>query len=284
MPEQKKTYVIGDVHGNHVGLWRACREIGIIDRYGEVNEYWEHKLIFLGDLIDRGPDPREVLDLVKNLKNILGDKVILILGNHEWLMFRALREKNLEYFKQWVLGQDGLTTVMDYIWTPNPEEKVFDPEFRRAFIKEAADDLDWISGNFKNMHLETINGIVYGFVHAGLHPKGSMKTGGNDPEDPNDLSFMWIRHECFNHEDSNFIKNNYGIDKLFVGHTPTFAHPFTFAPKMDYDLTNSPTFMLDGNLVMCDTGSGYARGSLTVIKIDEMGESSTFFQCEGIYG
>lgn len=41
------------------------------------------RLIFLGDLFDRGPDSREVYLTIRSLANQFGDGFVLLLGNHE---------------------------------------------------------------------------------------------------------------------------------------------------------------------------------------------------------
>jgi serine/threonine protein phosphatase 1 len=67
---------IGDVHG-----WS--------DRLDRLLPRTEGRLIFLGDLIDRGPDAPGVLDRVHNLCD--QGRAACLMGNHEWAMLRALR-------------------------------------------------------------------------------------------------------------------------------------------------------------------------------------------------
>lgn len=65
----KRLIAIGDVHGCSRELHDLLNKLQITD---------QDTLIFIGDLINRGPDSRGVLDCVQNLKN-----AIFILGNHE---------------------------------------------------------------------------------------------------------------------------------------------------------------------------------------------------------
>ena len=46
-------------------------------------------LVFLGDLVDQGPETREVLERVIELKSLC--RVVLIEGNHEEMMFAVRR-------------------------------------------------------------------------------------------------------------------------------------------------------------------------------------------------
>ncbi|CAM3783886.1 metallophosphoesterase [Kibdelosporangium persicum] len=86
--DERRTYVIGDVHGHRAELAAALRAKGLVDE--ETN--WsggETRLWFLGDFVDRGPDGIGVIDLVMRLCEQApesGGMVDSLLGNHEILM------------------------------------------------------------------------------------------------------------------------------------------------------------------------------------------------------
>ncbi len=101
-----KLDIIGDVHGRCEELKRLLGILG----YSPVNGVWRHperKALFMGDLVDRGPDVAGVLELVKGMANAGEAKVIL--GNHElgllcWYMpdgkgsyLRPHKERYLKY-------------------------------------------------------------------------------------------------------------------------------------------------------------------------------------------
>ena len=65
--------VIGDVHGCYDEL---CE---LLDKIGESSE---RKLIFVGDLIDRGPKQKECVALVREL--VEQHRALCIMGNHEY--------------------------------------------------------------------------------------------------------------------------------------------------------------------------------------------------------
>jgi len=69
-------YVIGDIHGN---LETLTRLIEII------NHNNPKKVIFLGDIVDRGPKQFECLLIVLALKILYPSKYYLLRGNHETL-------------------------------------------------------------------------------------------------------------------------------------------------------------------------------------------------------
>ena len=76
---------VADVHGAYEEFVSILRETAVIDdalhwRGGETH------LVSLGDLVDRGPDSRKVLDLVMRLEleaHNAGGAVHVVLGNHE---------------------------------------------------------------------------------------------------------------------------------------------------------------------------------------------------------
>ncbi len=83
--EPKRIVVIGDVHGAPAPLLALLTATGLADASGA----WRGgraTLVQLGDVLDRGPGERAVLDLLRELQRGAkrgGGEVILLLGNHE---------------------------------------------------------------------------------------------------------------------------------------------------------------------------------------------------------
>ncbi|MFW9781187.1 MAG: metallophosphoesterase [Candidatus Heimdallarchaeota archaeon] len=73
---EDEIYVIGDIHGNLQSL-RKMIEL--------INKASPKGVIFLGDIVDRGPHQLECLILVLSLKIIEPHKFYLLKGNHETL-------------------------------------------------------------------------------------------------------------------------------------------------------------------------------------------------------
>ncbi len=76
---------IGDVHGDFDDFVAILRRTGLIDSQ---NHWTGGKTTFVqvGDLLDRGPKPREVMDLMMALEKEAvqaGGRVVSLLGNHE---------------------------------------------------------------------------------------------------------------------------------------------------------------------------------------------------------
>ncbi len=73
--------VIGDIHGCADMLRRLLTKLG----YDEVDSVFSHplrKVIFLGDLIDRGPNIREVVSIAKSMVDT--GNAYAVMGNHEY--------------------------------------------------------------------------------------------------------------------------------------------------------------------------------------------------------
>ncbi|MBP6235158.1 MAG: metallophosphoesterase [Saprospiraceae bacterium] len=60
------TDFIGDIHGHASKLELLLRKLGYELKSGTYN-HTERKLLFIGDYIDRGPQIRETLHLVRNM-------------------------------------------------------------------------------------------------------------------------------------------------------------------------------------------------------------------------
>jgi hypothetical protein len=76
---------VGDVHGAYDEVFSVLRQAGMIDEQGRWAGGTAH-LVSMGDLVDRGPRSRDVLDLFMRLQgeaSKAGGAVHVVLGNHE---------------------------------------------------------------------------------------------------------------------------------------------------------------------------------------------------------
>ncbi len=84
-PSARRVIAVGDVHADADHLRVVLRGSGLIDS----GDRWvggASILVQVGDFLDRGPDVREVLDLLMQLQSeavASGGRVIVVLGNHE---------------------------------------------------------------------------------------------------------------------------------------------------------------------------------------------------------
>jgi protein phosphatase len=91
--------VIGDIHGCRAELELLLLELGYeISRDGAGRPGGAHhsgrRVIFLGDLVDRGPDTPGVLRLVMGM--VAAGDAFCVPGNHENKLLRALRGRNVQ--------------------------------------------------------------------------------------------------------------------------------------------------------------------------------------------
>jgi hypothetical protein len=85
---QPETVVaIGDVHGDFDDFTAILQQTHLVDK----QNHWtggKTTLVQVGDLVDRGPKPRQVLDVVIALQEEApksGGRVVSLLGNHEMM-------------------------------------------------------------------------------------------------------------------------------------------------------------------------------------------------------
>lgn len=176
------TYVIGDIHGRPL----------LVEQLIE-NVPWDlknDKIVFLGDLIDRGNDAPAVVDIVMNLAKS-NPRVVVLRGNHEQMLLDCLDYGDL----QWLIPENGgLATLSAYGFELEELKDVSDiqiPEDHVAFFRSLP---------FYHEDEQAI------YVHAGLIP--GEPASETDPD-----VLVWTR-------DLDFFKGYEG--KLcFFGHTPT---------------------------------------------------------------
>jgi serine/threonine protein phosphatase 1 len=172
-----RVYAIGDVHGRLDLLDGLLQQIDADHRArgGEAKPL----LVFLGDLIDRGPDSNQVVERVRG-GALPGFRTVALLGNHEEVLLRLLDgEEGL--LRQW-FGFGGADTLASYgtdasalLALPEPTAlqriRHAIPAEHQAFLRELGD-----SFRFGD----------YLFVHAGIRP-------GIPLERQSPVDLRWIR-------------------------------------------------------------------------------------------
>ncbi len=189
-----RIYAIGDIHGCATQMEALIARLDIDARHD--------RLIFIGDYIDRGPDPREVVDRILDLREKL-DHVICLLGNHEQMFLNFyLEHRDLELF----LGNGGSSTLLSYGFQRSRRDPSFQvPDRHLQFYQSLLP------------YYETADHI---FVHAGLRPGVPLPE-----QDMDDL--IWSRFE--------FILSPHDFGKRVIfGHTP-FSVPLVEPNKIGID-------------------------------------------------
>src|SRR5674476_416869 len=78
---KNRLFAVGDIHGCYASFEKLIET--------KIKPRKTDKIILLGDLIDRGPQSKEVVDLIIDLQR-KGFDIIPLLGNHEDMMLNAL--------------------------------------------------------------------------------------------------------------------------------------------------------------------------------------------------
>ena len=180
VPDGRRVYAVGDIHG--------CADlfgdiISAIDADDRARGAAETTVILLGDLVDRGPDSRGVIDAARDWSRRRAVRILL--GNHEEMFLKSLEDEGV--LRQFIRF-GGRETILSYGVTPDEYREMTFEELRASMAAIIPpEDLDFIRG-FEDM-------IVIGdyvFVHAGIRP--GVELGSQAPAD-----LRWIREPFLSH-------------------------------------------------------------------------------------
>nr|WP_277924459.1 metallophosphoesterase [Sphingomonas sp. CROZ-RG-20F-R02-07] len=175
-PPAKRLYAVGDIHGRLDLLDDLLSRVedDIHDRPVETAA-----IVFLGDLIDRGPDSAGVIARLANLQHFPA-KTLFLLGNHEEILLRVLA------------GEPGLA----YDWLGFGGDACAESYGVNAAALQAMDEqrIAQVLGDaIPTAHVEFLKGFGdtfrfgdYLLVHAGIRPGVPI-----EQQQPHDL--RWIR-------------------------------------------------------------------------------------------
>lgn len=145
-------YAIGDVHGELAKLDELLRFI----RDDAERCKAPHRIVFLGDLVDRGPDSHGVITRVMTLAQ--SGEALAVKGNHEELMLNAYHNRESVGIYWWA-ENGGDETITSYMLANGPTD-----DFRDAI--DAA-HIAWLK-SLPTMIRDEERGLV--FVHGGIDP------------------------------------------------------------------------------------------------------------------
>lgn len=197
IPDGSRIYAVGDIHGRLDLLDALLQQIEDDDA---ARAPAETSVIFLGDLVDRGPDSAQVIQRLLDLSHRT-DRVRFLLGNHEEVFLKALAgEKGAMPF---FIRIGGKQTVLSYGFSEE-EYRNTDYDALTTLLRERVPQshIDFLNG-FEDM----IEIGDFAFVHAGVRPGVPLAE-----QVPGTL--RWIRDE--------FISHRGELEKIIVhGHTIT---------------------------------------------------------------
>jgi serine/threonine protein phosphatase 1 len=209
-PRGRRAYAIGDIHGCLDLLETLLRRIE-----EDIAESPRAKvsMVFLGDVIDRGPHSAEVIERLRTYAHPRAT-THFVMGNHEEVMLRVI-EGEKDVLSSW-LRFGGADTLKSYGLKPREIVKMGDDE-RIAALREA---IPLSHRQFLAGFSDSISFGDYLFVHAGIRPGVGLSEQSQsdlrwirDPflDDPTDHGFVVVH----GHTISNTVDvapNRIGID------------------------------------------------------------------------
>lgn len=178
---KERKFVIGDIHSHYTEM---------IELFEIVNfDFDNDTLISLGDLVDRGPNPIEVIETLMKIKNF-----IHILGNHDEWCYQYLLKNSQPY--EWI-SQGGQTTLNAYINYPEYTESHI------TFFEKA-----------RLYYVDYENRL---FVHGGFNYRIPFNLQIDNKE-----LLIWDRSLVLTAmENEQYDQTFPEFKEIFVGHTPT---------------------------------------------------------------
>ena len=174
----KRCYAIGDVHGRRDLLQDIFDRIEA--RESDLPQA-QTFVVMLGDLIDRGPDSRGVLDFLIGRAN-QGPTLISLMGNHEEMLLAALTgDRNA--LRRW-LANGGDACLRSYDLSPAQLEPLDGP----ALVHTLESAIPAAHREFLARCADSVRFGDYRLVHAGIRPGQPL-----DRQSQSDL--RWIRTE-----------------------------------------------------------------------------------------
>jgi hypothetical protein len=257
----ERIVAVGDVHGSYSQFVTVLRQAGVLQPSKDKWAGGKTHLVQLGDVPDRAPDTRRILDLLMDLEKQAkkaGGMVHALIGNHEAMnMYGDLRYTIPEEFDSF--RRSNSEEIRAEFWKMHEAElrdsgqsAKLTVQYQREWEKQYP--LGWFEhryefgpggkyGKWIRNHNAVIRINDTLFLHGGISPKYSNRSvteindqirreladfklleGGGmaiDPEGP-----LWYRGLAIAPEDGlrthvEALLASYGVKRIVVGHTPT---------------------------------------------------------------
>lgn len=225
--------VIGDVHG-HVERVRAI--LSQLERMPDFERRW---IVFIGDLVDRGPDPCGAIDLVLELQK-RHPRTTAIAGNHELAMAASLgcvpTPPDSDWSKRWIDHYGAHSTFASYgaRWG----------------------DLNDLAARIPPSHCDYLGSLPwcvehpeYLFVHAGL-----------DAHKPYEVQRAILQHRDFSMNRPPWLCSK----QATLGPTPPDCHLTVVSGHV-----RVPAVQMSRRRILLDTSGGEDDGVLSCVLLPE---------------
>ncbi len=187
---RERVIAVGDVHGDYEAMIASLIERGLIDARGK----WiggKAQLVMMGDLNDRGPGTRPIMDFLMRLEKDAagkGGKIHTLIGNHEVLLLRG----ETRY-----LSQEDIIAFLDFLPAAEQTEarrllgsgvKLDKFRFGQGVVNAMRGDTPYAKWIRSHNTMLKIGDTL--FVHAGLEDWALTA----DPAGVNATVREWVRH------------------------------------------------------------------------------------------
>ncbi|ONF97053.1 metallophosphoesterase family protein [Sphingomonas jeddahensis] len=225
LPLGRRIYAIGDIHGRLDLLDQLLDQIAADDA---ARGAAQTGFIFLGDLVDRGPDSAGVVDRVRDLCKNRPD-VRCLCGNHEEI-FLGSYDGDTDLLRL-LLRAGGHETLLSYGMDADEIERATIGELAEMMVRDIPEQPITFLRSLQDYIVEG----DYLFVHAGIRP-------GLPLEQQKSRDLRWIRDPFLDHT---------------ANHGKFVVHGHTISERVDERV----------NRIGIDTGA-YRTGRLTALGME----------------
>jgi serine/threonine protein phosphatase 1 len=208
VPDGTRYYAVGDIHGR-LDLFEAM--IAAIEDEIAAAPGLDHRIVLLGDLVDRGPESAGVIRRTQSWQQSRNVRVLA--GNHEDMFLNAFRKpEQLRHF----LKHGGYETALSFGLTAHELGTLDLEEIHALYCARIPQSVRDYVASFETM----IRAGDYVFVHAGIDPARPLAE-----QKRSDL--LWIR--------GGFLDHQGALEKVVVhGHT-IFDHVMDCGNRIGID-------------------------------------------------
>ncbi len=283
----ERIVAVGDVHGDFAQFTTVLRQAAVIDdRHRWIGG--RTILVQTGDVLDRGPDSRRVMELLMTLESEAkraGGRVHALIGNHEAMNvlgdLRYVSAGEYEAFRS-----PNAVALRDRVYSRmSDSSRRADPGYRQTWDSEHP--LGWVEhrlafegngryGTWIRRHDALVKIGDFLFLHGGIGPKyvdrtvadlnarirealtkpGPDQSIADDPEGP-----LWYRGLATGNESElaghvEQVLAQFGVKHVVIGHTVT---PGAVLPRFG------------GRVIMIDVGLSAAYGGPPAALVIENG-------------
>jgi hypothetical protein len=252
-PGAPRIIAVSDVHGDYAVFVQVLQQVGVLD----AKRKWKGGtavLVQTGDVPDRGPQSRKVMDLLMDLEKQArkaGGQVHALLGNHEVMnMLGDLRYVSAEEYASYASPDSESVREQVFMASATPQQRD-DVALKSTWL--AAHPLGWVElvqafgpkgkyGRWLRQH-DTIAKVGDTlFLHGGISPKYATlqvadvnarikaalvsATPDTEPLLTDEEGPLWYRGLALSPEDAltahvDALLAHHGVSRIVLGHTVT---------------------------------------------------------------